>query len=825
MNDNIRDEFGQKVQLNLIEDAIWGQDKFINALKHRNLNTFDKIKNKFGNTFMNNMDKLVTRRKKLVKEINDTPNDIEKLKQEKVNKNKANKENIFFKKLDKKAMNNMEKVANTQQQLKEKEEELERTETAQKELDKRRKELRQKTLALTAKGKLEFGTSNWFFNGNHENTDLYKLKIIIQKEADIALKKQGDIYETIKRLKSDVRSLKTKIAKGPKLTKEFILYSVQDMLDDRGIKGKDSRPFILKLDKDSKAVRENKYQMFKYMVAAQLFNIPYFLYELKEKEEIPEYRNDIINTPEKIEKILRSGLAMPVKKYLGVQLVPYSIAKRGDVQKILDMNIPDKWKVLIIDYQLLQMYRVFASESNINLVKELVKTWNVQNVHKEIKKQENMFILQKRVKALKPLIRKKKNAENLKKLNNGKVTNLTPERIEKAIDSLNNQITKKTKNVAKLRKDYENANNSPNKLELIKKEINRRNKEISDLVKKSNKYKNYTKAAAKIGAGARGRITRKYTNLLKAQKKAENQVEKARQNIQNLKNVRAGGKNKVDNRKRLAEQKKVINRFIGKLAQNTRTTTKHKYKILTRLMEPNAAVDFAGETGLATELARVLGEKGLVCHLGGKNANYVKTYIPQLRESLYALSVQYLNQYNAKKTAEEKKEFHKKFLNKVVNKAAYPCLEGTFTGITNAIANEGFEWNGQKGWKKNHPYILNRQNHLNLLRDVLFTKAIGSYYGTLNNKGKKKFQGESRKDQMLKIWGKIKEKELAHGEFITALEEIPNNNGGQKVRKAYVDAFKNTANYLYENNKVYTNAELNAEEAEMNKLNKNDLID
>ena len=174
------------------------------------------------------------------------------------------------------------------------------------------------------------------------------------------------------------------------------------MLDNKGIKGNDARPFILKLAKDDPTSRINKYNMFKYMVDAQLFNIPYFLSELKEKGEIPEYRKDIINTPEKIEKILSSGLAMSVKKYLGVQLVPYSIAKRGDVQKILDMNIPDKWKVLIIDYQLLQMYRVFASESNLNLVKELVKTWNVQNVHKEIKKQENIFILQKRVKALNP---------------------------------------------------------------------------------------------------------------------------------------------------------------------------------------------------------------------------------------------------------------------------------------------------------------------------------------------------------------------------------------------------------------------------------------
>ena len=36
------------------------------------------------------------------------------------------------------------------------------------------------------------------------------------------------------------------------------------------------------------------------------------------------------------------------------------------------------------------MHRMFYSESNLDLVKELVKSFNVQNVHKEIKKQQNM---------------------------------------------------------------------------------------------------------------------------------------------------------------------------------------------------------------------------------------------------------------------------------------------------------------------------------------------------------------------------------------------------------------------------------------------------
>ena len=98
---------------------------------------------------------------------------------------KKAKENKFFKNLDQKAM---KMPAKLQQELKEKEEELERTETIYKNLDKRRKELRQQAVLIREKGNQEFG-KNWFFNGNHENTDLYKLKIINDKEADIALKK------------------------------------------------------------------------------------------------------------------------------------------------------------------------------------------------------------------------------------------------------------------------------------------------------------------------------------------------------------------------------------------------------------------------------------------------------------------------------------------------------------------------------------------------------------------------------------------------------------------------------------------------------------
>ena len=642
----------------------------------------------------------------------------------------------------------------------------------------------------------------------------------LNKELDKMRKDKQTINQRITKAKDDRTKLKKKGKINP--TKMFYLYQIGELLDNEGLY---SPKIMLKLNNYTKDTLKSYYLQLKPLVELKYLKIPEFKNRAKNLMNKNSFysalqlsSHSFTKTNENRERIFTSNVLSEKAKYHALKDTFYNLSRKGDVQKIMELKISPYWKARILVKSV--FYTPFVSLDDIKLITPNVLNSN-QRIKNAVDDARKRLVLKERIQIMEPIFAKKKVIKNKIKMNKGKITTINKNKIAKVLNHLNVVLTKKQKNVAKLRKNYENVNNSPNKLKLklIKTEISRRNKEIRDIFKDMKKYKKMTDTATKLTAVVKGRLTRKVTTLQKDINKAEKQAKKAEQKIQNLTNLRAGiiKPANIANRKRLAEQKKVINRFIGKLAQNTRTTTKHKYRILNKLMEPNAAVDFAGETGLSTELARVLGKKGLVCHLEDKSVQYVKNYIPQLRESLYALSVQYLNQYNAKNTLEEKKKFHEQFLNKVVNKAAYPCLEGTFTGITNAIANEGFEWNGHKGWKKNHPYMLNKQNDIVKLRDILFAKAIGSYYKTLNNNGKKKFQGKSRKDQMIQIWGTLKEKELAHGEFITQLIQI-NNPQGKKVRQAYVDAFKTTAEYLYENNKIYTNEELNKMNEEFNKL-------
>ena len=789
---NIRDEFGQKAA-DFIDNAIWGQDVFINALKRRNLNTFDKIKTKFGNTFMNNMDKLVTRRKKLVQELNDTPNDIEKLKQEKVIKNKADKENKLFNRLDKKAMNNMKHTANVQQELKEKEEKLKRTETAQKELLERQKELRRQAADLLAKGQQEFGIPNWFTNGNHEHTDLYKLRRKVRNEEDRSDKIYREDYNRIKRLKSDIRSLKTKIDKGPKVTKDFILYSVQDMLDDRGIKGKDSRPFILKLDKDNERVRENKYQMFKYMVAAQLFNIPYFLSELKTKGEIPEYKKDIIDTIEKIEKILRSGLADRVKNYLAIQEIPYSIAQRGDVQKILNMNIPNKWKSEIIKYQLLQMHRIFDSGSNIKLVQELLKNSNDPTLKREVQRQTTRYDLINKIKTFRKTVKSKQVIRGVKK---GKEEMVKNTNYNIAINDMNNKITKKVKEAGVIRKELSKlpkTKNASKKASALKSRLTRRNTEIKKLtqsMQRLSKAKTVTKprklsAGKKITTGALAFLTRQ------------------------------GVKNSI-------KKKKVINRFLGKLAQDTRPTLKQKYRLFTDLVKPDSELNFLSQVGNGQLLEDALTKRRMVCHLFGKNQRFVRTYIPGLRQTLYTLASQYFEQHDKLNNVNDRKDFHKKFLNRLEGASAFPCLEGSITALTTTVIDPGLNWRGHYGLEKIEmvndvnkngkriqrkgaikvPINLNKSKDIQNLRDIVFGTKLGAYYGTLLRGEKNYYRGLNTKKQLQYMWTKFKDLELLHGRHLTAIGETGGRNG-DKIRKAFVDSFKLYGNAIYNNDRTY----------------------
>lgn len=809
-----------------------------------------QVNNNITNKERNDMNKEIRKKDVLQKELKEQQQ-IRKVKEDekeklkrfvakiKANLKRQNKENKFLKDLNKKATENLNKIAKLEGEITKHELDLKSTEENIETIKESLNKLSKRMVEISEKGQVEFNNQRWYANtsGKYRNTDLYKLYQPLLKTASEWALKRRSLEDESKELKKKIKSMKKQIIKkkevGTNTPKIVYLYTLKNMLEKAGIKGRNLKNMVLNFDKLNKESLFDKHIDLTELIDSGLLSIPYYRNELV-KEGIPERVMDFIDIrPKGIEAILSSDkVGSSIKNYARMML-EYNIGFSGGVQKILNMKIPDKEKMIIFKLQLrdAEVY----SLADLNLIKPFTR-FNNRNMDRLFKSQKERLILEERVKALKPIIRKKKNIENARRLKNAKITNITPERIIKAIEILERKIINKSNNVDKLRNDYENAknNNSPKKLAFIKKEINRRNKEINDLVKESSKYMNYSKAATKISKVAKGRLNRKYTNLLKAQKKAENQVKKAKQNIQNLQNTRAGKKNKVENRKRLQEQKKVVNRFLGKLAQNTRGTTKHKYKILTRLMEENAEVNFASEAGFGPDLARVLGRKGLVCHLGGKSPEFVKKYIPSLRESLYSLSVQYLNQYNAKKTNAEKLAFHRQFMNKVVNKAQYPCLEGTFTGITNAIANAGFEWNGQKGYpvEENiggrkrttwNPYNVTKQKDRNTLRDYLFAKAMGSYYGTLNKKQKSNFEKASKKNQMRKIWSVIKTKELAHRNFLTPTGEIKAKEGNV-IRDTYVDAFKMYANYLYENDKIYSNEELNKMNVEMNKLNKKDLI-
>ena len=399
------------------------------------------------------------------------------------------------------------------------------------------------------------------------------------------------------------------------------------------------------------------------------------------------------------------------------------------------------------------------------------------------------------------LIQEKKANENLKKLKNGKVTNITTNKIEKALDVLNTKITKKTNNLAKLRKNYKNVNNSPNKLKLIKTEINRRNKEIRDLVKETNKYRKYERAATKITKVAKGRLTRK------------------------------GIKNS-------AEQKKVINRFLGKLAINTRPTLKQKYRLFTDLMKPNSELNFLSESGNGYLLERALYKRKMACHLANKNARFVKAYLPGLRESLYTLASQYFEQHDELNNANDRRNFHKKFLNRLEGASAFPCLEGSITALTTTVIDPGLNWRGHYGLEKKEmhknvngierevvvkvPINFNKVKHIQNLRDIVFGTKLGTYYGTLKRKEKEYYRGLTTKEQLQYMWTKFKDLELLYDQHLTAIGEI-GGISGNKTRKAFVESFKLYGNLIYNNDTNYTIDELNAQNQAFNNLKVNDL--
>ena len=236
---NIRDEFGKDASA-FIGDAIPFQNKFINTLKRRNLNTFDKIKNKFGNTFMNNMDKIVTRRKKLVQELNDSRNEIEKLKQEKEVNNQKAKNTKFLGNLDAKAAANMKKQANADIGILRIDSEIDamtdELKLANRAVKKKLRELQKLQAKLRKKYGLGYYTILVVSNTEESKLILETLKDL-NKQWDQLKKDVQSLEERIPKAKKERKALRKKRKISP--TKMFYLYQIGDMLDDEGLYSKE----------------------------------------------------------------------------------------------------------------------------------------------------------------------------------------------------------------------------------------------------------------------------------------------------------------------------------------------------------------------------------------------------------------------------------------------------------------------------------------------------------------------------------------------------------------------------------------------------------
>ena len=812
---NIRDEFGQDATYN-VYNAIYGQERFINVLKRKNLITFDKIKTKFGNTFMNNMDKIAARRKKLVKELNVNQNEIEKLKQEKEVNNQKAKNTKFLGNLDAKAAANMKKQANADIGILRIDSEIDamtdELKLANKAVKKKLRELQK--LQAKLRKKHGFGYYAILVASNTEES-----KLIVETLKD--LNKQWD------QLKKDVQSLEERIQKAKKErkalrkkrkispTKMFYLYQIGELLDNEGLYSKE---IMVSLNRYLKDNLKDYYGRLRELIEHKYFKIP----EFKNRAKNLMNKNNHLqigfqmftNTLENRVRILNSNILSETAKGYALRASDFDISKPGVVKKIMDLKIPPYWKAKLLLKA--QVYEDFRNLNDLNLITPNV--WNSFGRIKQVigahrKRLERVSKINKAIATLKPAIMTFKTKLNKKKIAKG-IGNLIPNaKLNRIVDNINNNLTKKVKDVAQLRKNVSKLSKSKSpraskKLTLMQKEITRRNKEIQTLVKdinritklKSNKPIRQT-AATKITKRALGFLTRK------------------------------GIKNS-------AEQKKVINRFLGKLAINTRPTLKQKYRLFTDLMKPDSELNFLSETGNGYLLERALYKRKMACHVANKNARFVRAYIPGLRESLYTLASQYFEQHDELNNANDRRNFHKKFLNRLEGASAFPCLEGSITALTTTVIDPGLNWRGHYGLEKKEmhkdvngierevvvkvPINFNKVKHLQNLRDIVFGTKLGTYYGTLKRTEKEHYRGLTTKEQLQYMWDKFKDLELSHGRHLTAIGEIMGING-KRTREAFVESFKLYGNAIYNNDTNYTNAELNAQNQAFNNLKVNDL--
>ena len=718
---------------------------------------------------------------------------------------KREKENAmdakFLINLDAKVVANMKKQSNVDMKLKKLDEEIdEMTIGKQNMMKEHEKKKIEKTKFQQRLTKIFGGDYYDILKKSNKETD----KILLDALNDLServntLNREDGIYiGRITKAKKERKAIVKQRKIAP--TKMFYLYQIRKLLKNEGLYSQD---IMLKL-KDFPVYHLKQYYLdFTILVDLQYLNIPEFKNRVKNVMNKPTDSDDLFiyrftETPENKVRILASKILSDKAKSYALSASTYDVYRKGDVKQIMDLKISPYWKGRLLLKA--QAWSDFLNLDDLNLI-----TQNVLNKSKKLRdvigyareRLDKEVIRDKAIAKLKPGIMSFKTKLNKKKVAKG-VGNLVPNvALNRIINNMNKTITKKVKDTTTLRTNVSklSKSKSPRKLTLMTKELTRRNKEIQTLVKEYNTIKKF-----KSNKPTRRTAASKITKSAK---------------VYFFKKGMKNAKMKRD----------MVSKFINTvIARDTRPTLKQKYRVFTRLMKPDSELNFLAETGNARGLANALGERRLVCHVANKNEKYVRTYIPSLRESLYTLSSQYFDQ---EKKANNKSKYRKDFLDRFHSASAFPCLEGTFTALTESIIDPGFEWDGYIGMRKDKrgpvPLDFRDKEHIEYFRDTLIGKSMGLYYKTLSKKLQEDYRNASINKKLNIMWNKFKTLQISHGVYLTPMGEIEENDK-IPVRKTFVDAFKMYSDYIYNNNKNYTPNQLTNMNKQMENLNYTNLI-
>ena len=715
-------------------------------------------------------------------------------------------ETKFFVNLDAKAAANMKQQSNADIGIKKLDDEIvamtDESKVAKNAVKKKLRELQKLQMKLRKK-------HGWNYYTILVSSNTEESKLIVETLKD--LNKQWDqlkkdiqlLDERIRKAKKDRVDLRKKRKISP--TKMFYLNQIGDLLDDVGLY---TPKIMLKLNNYVRDALKDYYLQLRQLVESTYLKIPEFKNRAKNLMNKNSFfsalqlsTHSFTKTHENLERIFASALSEEAK-YSALKDTTYDLSRNGDVKKIMELKIPPYWKGRILLKS--AFYTPFVSLDDIKLITPNVlnsfqRTKNMVEEHRKRLVQKNK--VNKAIATLKPAIMEFKTKLNKKKIDKG-IGNLIPNaKLNQFVNNINKTITKKVKDVAKLRTNVSKLSKSKSskKLTLMQKEITRRNKEIQTLVKDMNRItKLKTNKTKRRAAGTK--ITKRALGFL------------TRKGVENS-----------------AKKKKVIDRFLGKLAQNTRPTLKQKYRLFTDLMKPDSELNYLSQVGNGQLLQDALTKRKMVCHLYGKSPRFIRTYIPGLRQSLYTLALQYFEQHDELNNANDRKNFHNKFLNRLHGASAFPCLEGSITALTTTVIDPGLNWRGHYGIERTEmvndvnkngnpiqrkvviktPINFNKAKDIEALRNIVFGTKLGAYYGTLIRAEKRFYRTLTPVQQLQYMWTKFRDLELSHGMYLEAIGEI-NGTDGTRVRRAFVDSFKLYGNdIINDNGRIYTNAELN----------------